>query len=299
MRVRLYEPDFIGMHSCAGKVTTAMSEGLTKLGVEHEVLHPAAWDREVVDVAVVNGWEKKLLDKNGGRTRNEIIRAQRDAGNPAWCLERAFVKDREIWSALSIGGFSAHGDFRADDMPGDRWKAFDIPLEPWRGDGDYILLCAQVPWDAQVDEGNHIKWLDNTVKFLASKTELPIVFRAHPKAYRNGNADPYGGLSFDSKLLLRVEVTKPSISFESQLARAAAVVCFNSNVAVLSTIAGVPVFTGAPCMADPIARPLGEFPTNLAPIQPKTREQWAHNLAYKQWHLEEYREGLPWLHLTR
>ena len=32
---------------------------------------------------------------------------------------------------------------------------------------------------------------------------------------------------------------------------------------------------------------------------PELVQQWANDIAYKQFNVEEFREALPWLHLTR
>jgi len=169
-------------------------------------------------------------------------------------------------------------------------------LQPWRRGGSYVLLCAQVPWDAQVQDGNHLGWLERAARAIREHTDRPILFRPHPKAYRQGL--PYRRLSakFRSLVTCGDLDNPPTTTFEDDLAGAHCVVCYNSNVATLATVAGVPVFTGAPSLADPIAgRDLAsiEFPSYV------DRHQWAWDLAYRQWTVEEFREALPWLHLTR
>jgi len=189
-------------------------------------------------------------------------------------------------------------------MPSDRWEKLGIELKPWRTSGEYILLCAQVPWDAQVDDGNHLEWLEKTAREIRQHTDRPIVFRGHPKAWRR--KDPYGDLSAEFLALVGPAVLHqaPATTFEEDLADAHAVVCYNSNVATLATAAGVPVFTGAPCLADPIAcgflehienPPHGDNPH----LTYSPRQRWANDLAWRQFHLEEFRAGTPWLHLTR
>lgn len=309
MRVILYLPDYNGPTSCSGQATLALSEGLTKLGVTHDVRSAKKFQGEIADIAIVNGWTKKMIGglDGGKKNRNTVIAAQEAAGKPAWCIERGFLLDREKWSAMSIGGFCSNGgDFRAEDMPPDRWEKLGIELKPWRTGGKVILLCAQVPWDAQVDDGNHIAWLEKTVREIRQHTDRPVVFRAHPKAYRRGN--PYGELSGEFRdIVIPPEgmnlTNPPTTTFEEDLAGAHSVVCYNSNVAVLATVAGVPVFTGAPCLADPIAcrelNLIDSINSTEGPCLLAARQQWAYDLAYKQFHLEEFRDGLPWLHLTR
>jgi hypothetical protein len=314
MRVILYLPDGRANRTTSGDLATqALSVGLNKLGVDHTVTRPNRFDGEIADVAIVNGWHKDMLDRGGiKQNRNRVIEAQAAAGKPAWCIERGFIGDRKKNSAMSIDGFCSNGgDFRAEGMPSDRWDALGIELKPWRSGGDYILLCAQVPWDAQVQDGNHIQWLEDTADEIRKHTERPIRFRPHPKAYRRGR--PYSELTnvfskrltaderTDYRQLVADLDTPPPTTFEEDLAGAHAVVCYNSNVATLSVIAGVPVFTGAPCLADPIAcRDLSIIDDPRLSIHlTDMRQQWANDLAYKQWNIEDFREGRPWLHLTR
>lgn len=303
MKVILYKPDYNNRHSPSGRALSALSEGLTDMGVAHDVRRARNFDGEIADVAIVCGWLKKMIAHQ--RNRTQVIEAQEAAGKPAWCLERGFLGDREEWSALSIGGFSScGGDFRVENMPPDRWEMFErdgvATLEPWRTGGDYILLCAQVPWDAQVDDGNHIAWLEKTAKQIRQHTDKPILFRPHPKAYRRGN--PYGDLPDEFWRIVDAADIRvpPPTTFDDDLTAAAAVVCFNSNVATLAVLAGVPTFVSAPCNAWPVAFRMDDLRhlDSWGLVLP-SRKQWACNLAYKQWSVDEFRRALPWKHLMR
>ena len=289
MRVILYGPDFNRTEEIGWRTTFALSEGLNRLGVKHDVRKTKHWirdGREIADVCIVNGWWKKFIDGRDKINRNTVIRAQEAAGKPPWCIERAFLLDRDEWSSLSIGGFGVNGgEFRAEGMPPDRWEKLGIKLKPWSEGGDYILLCAQVPWDVQVQDEDHLHWIEAAMDAIQQHTGRPIVFRGHPKAWRQ--RDPYLPVVAFSE--------PPQTTFEEDVAHAHAVVCYNSNVSVIATICGVPVFTGAFSMAHPIAN----RDWSLLDDPPKPdREQWAWDLAYKQWCVEEFKEALPWLHLT-
>lgn len=206
---------------------------------------------------------------------------------------------------MSIGGFCATGgDFRCEDSPPDRWEALckreGVSLKTWGARGDEILLCAQVPWDAQVQDGDHLQWLEDTIRILRNGTDRPIRFRPHPKAYRK--SDPYARLSTEARAKLAPADLRraPTTTFEEDLENAWAVVCFNSNTATLAILEGVPVFTGGQSNADPIAcreLDLIEYPEQHDPGA--GRDQWAFDMAYKQWNQQEFKEALPWLHLNR
>jgi hypothetical protein len=89
----------------------------------------------------------------------------------------------------------------------------------------------------------------------------------------------------------------PERSFEEALEGAWACVTFSSNAAVEAALAGVPVFAcDEGSMALPIAnRDLSEIERPALP----DREQWAFDLAYAQWTLQEFANGSCWQHLCR
>lgn len=307
MRVIVYLPDYNSHGSPSWEATMALSEGLKSLGVEHDVRSAKKFQGEVADIAIVNGWTKKMIGglegPRGKQNRNSVIAAQAAAGKPAWCIERGFLLDRSAWSAMSIGGFCSNGgDFRAEGMPSDRLEMFQekhgLKIGWRRLEGDYVLLCAQVPWDAQVDDGNHLDWLEGARRRIRENWAGQIVFRPHPKAYRR--KDPYQSLSdeFTGDTFVSAPLDQePVTTFEQDLVGAHAVCCFNSNVATLALLAGVPAFTDADCLADPMA--YRDWSQITFQMMLGNRVQWLNDLCYKQWHLEEFRQALPWLHLTR
>lgn len=309
--IHVYKPDWLGMDSCAGRATAALCEYFTTAGIEHTLTHPRDWNGHTFgDLAIVNGWEKKLLDGFRVTTRNQIVRAYREKGLPVLCIERGFLGDRCAWHGFSINGFAGSdpvGEFRIPAAPGpDRWEkvaeATGVRLrQVERPEDGYILLCAQVPWDAQVDQGNHLAWLEQAAERIAALTDREIRFRPHPKAYRR--RDPYGGLSARFCELTRMKraPTGPvPATFEDDLSGAWAVCCWNSNVAVLCNTIGVPVFTDAPCLADPLARRDWESMAarkSVAGPGPEAQAAWAHQMAYRQWHTDEFRSGEAWRHI--
>lgn len=86
-------------------------------------------------------------------------------------------------------------------------------------------------------------------------------------------------------------------SFADDLENARLVVTFNSNSAVESVIAGVPAIAmDMGSMAWPVTAHMLEDVNS--PVR-CDRTQWAHDLAYTQWNLDEMRSGEAWAHLSR
>ena len=105
---------------------------------------------------------------------------------------------------------------------------------------------------------------------------MPVAFRDHPKG---GN--------------FRCKAPKLNGPLNEALKQAAIAVTFNSNAGVDALIAGVPVYAEdeGSMVYNVASRRVGQtvFPD---------RRQWAHDLSYCQWTLDEYRDGTAWEHLS-
>jgi hypothetical protein len=213
-----------------------------------------------------------------------IVRDHLAAGGCPIVLEMGYVRRGDgldaYWS-LGIGGLNAHADFRNGRMPGDRWEALGVPLARWRdpGTGTIVLVAGQVPGDANVAGLDTRRWAEATISELRGHTDRPIVYRPHPKDFNPGGVD---GVPLSRRPL------------HEDLAQAWALVTWNSNSAVEAVLAGVPVFCLSRAMASPVG--LDDLSRIETPATPD-RQQWAHDLAYTQWRLDEMEAGLPWRHL--
>lgn len=188
----------------------------------------------------------------------------------------------QVGWGTSLGG---NNDFLNKGSAWDRWHSWGIELRPWqlRGPDAPVIVCGQVPWDANVQDTDHVKWIIDTMRFY-NECGQKVLFRPHPKMHMG-----YG------KGVVGVYHTG---SLADALAQARVIVTWNSTIGTDAAIAGTPV----------IAVDKGSFAYDVAgheilDIQPKllmfNREQWAANLAYCQWNLDELRTGMAWAHLSR
>jgi hypothetical protein len=239
-------------------------------------------DYEPSEIAVVFGVEKGAVEFS--KHRGNIMRWQKERGGRTLVLETGYIKrgdDEDSYYAAGFDGLNGNADFRNRNMPSDRFEELGIELKPWREDGEYILLCGQVPWDASVQHTDHVGWLSSAVEGIRKNTGKPVIFRPHPK-----------GPDFNLP-----HTTKSTGTLESELEGAFAHVSFNSNSGVDAVLAGVPTFTGSrDAMADEVSNRNFLYLGN--PMMPD-RKQWANNIAYTQWTLEEMAEGKAWAHLLR
>jgi hypothetical protein len=216
--------------------------------------------------------------------RGRVFQQQRQKNLDVIVLETGYINrgDGEHHHyAAGFNGLNGRADFRNEEMPDDRAKKLGVSLKPWK-QGEEIVLCGQVPWDASVEGSDHLLWLEAAAERIRSYSSRRIKFRPHPKA-----------LSAFS-ILDGAELSVGPLA--EDLKTAHCVVTYNSNSAVEALLEGVPVF----------AHDKGSMCWELAnksllsvdvPNKPD-RTQWLNNLAYSQWTPAEMSNGETWKHLV-
>jgi hypothetical protein len=231
------------------------------------------------DVAVVFGVYKKQIPISQGRGR--VIAKQQIRNLKTIVLETGYVNrgsGEDKHYAAGLNGLNGRADFKNKGMPYDRSSLLP-PMKPWRGSGEHVILCGQVPWDAAVDFTNHVKWLIETAAVLQLLTKRSIVFRPHPLAKLPNLTDC-------------IYSTKPLIE---DLQNAHVCVTFNSNSGVESIINGIPVY--AFDIGSMVYQVSNKLWTELECPRMPDRTQWYNDLAYTQWLPSEMAEGKTWKHL--
>lgn len=241
---------------------SAFKDGLTHLGVDW--FEGGSSYRQKCDVAVIWGITSTKFSHTNYR---DMIRV---AQSNTIVLERGFVK-RDDYFAAGWGDTGGYADFCNADSPPDRWEALGVELQPNREDGEYTLVCGQIPWDTAVQHINYPKWLGDVVKTL-KKANVPLRFRNHPLLPENKKFHFPG-------------VITSVRSLEEDLAGASQVIACNSTTLVDATILGIPTISADGRAMDP---PMGFG-----------RYQWGNNTAYAQWTLDEFRRGLAFEHLVK
>lgn len=164
----------------------------------------------------------------------------------------------------------------------DRFLRHGLTIEPWREEGRHILVAGMSGKAAIAERLRPNVWEEQTIRRLRQLTRRPIIYRPKPN-WHGAKRITGQGVTFDRDMPLA-----------EALRNCHAVVTHHSNVAVDALLAGVPVF----CEKG-VAKILGS--SGLAsieqPLMPPGRKQWAYNLAYCQWSVEEMRQGLAYRHL--
>lgn len=246
---------------------TQFIAGLQRHGIAAEVQHCHQYQPS--DLAVF--WGARPV---------QIMTAQRKAGLDYLIVERGYVR-REEYVSLGFNGLNGQADFLNADSPPDRWLKLGVEMKSWKLGGDYILLCGQIPGDASLHGIPVQQEYTRLAIELANMHRRPVYWRPHPlRATR-----------------LRVPLEAHTGPLDEALAGAWCIVTLSSNVAVDATLSGTPAITmDARSMAYPITR--HDLMYSLIPWRPD-RRQWAYNLAYAQWNMDEVASGEAWAHLRQ
>lgn len=166
-----------------------------------------------------------------------------------------------------------HNDVRAREL--------DIRVDPWRTNGQFILIAGMGDKGANAEGFEQEEWERWAVKKIREVTKRGIIYR--PKPSWKG-ARPIQGVGYSD----------PKEKLEKILPLCHAVVTHHSNVAVDGLQIGIPAFVWKG-----VAAPLGsqDFEELKAPRKPEGREQWVNDISWCQWSIAEMRRGLAWRYL--
>jgi hypothetical protein len=179
--------------------------------------------------------------------------------------------------ALAIGGHNGSGHWPQGGP--ERFAALGIELQPWRTEGEHILICPSRNF-GRPDMLMPTFWVEQTVKMIRKFTKMPVRIREHP-----GNSRPKRDLAED-------------------LVGAAAVVIWASSSGLHALVQGIPVVA---CASRWIANAasyseIGEF-FNLYEDEGELgrRTKWRQiafeRLAWAQWTVDEIASGEPFRRL--
>jgi hypothetical protein len=193
-------------------------------------------------------------------------------------IERGYFNDRMTHYSFGVGGLNGNADFNNANSKPDRWIKHGTGLHTWNRNGEYYLVMGQVSGDMSISGINIDAWYRKITDELLEKTDMPVYFRPHPLSRQYGS-----GLSIMNG------------SLSDALSGACGVITYNSNSGVDA------ILSGAPTMAqdrgsmtwDICAKSVNQ----LLDYDYPDRSQWAYNLAYTQWTLDELKDGTAWNHL--
>lgn len=195
-------------------------------------------------------------------------------------MERGFLPKRKEWCSLALDGFNGRGKFAPARDSGERWnRHFGHLLKPWKTEGGKrALLIGKGANDVSLHGADFIAWAaEQTQQLLAAG--YSVRFRGHP----------------DRPIPCPSGAELSTGSLADDLEWASVAVSFNSSTDIEAILAGVPsIITDIGSLAYPLAsRSVHD------PIVTPDRTEWCHQMAWRQWTLEELRNGDAWDHMRQ
>jgi len=246
---------------------------IVKSGFKHQIQAIGAFQTGLVR----HGIKAELQNHWGGANDADFVVAWNtknipdNLSRPFVCLEAGYingrsgdyVRDRLRFISAGWNGLHGRAGSSSPDRPPDRWDSLGIELQPWRYGSGIILICGQHPGDVQAPRGDP-EW--DKVLEMGELHGSRVIFRPHPLLGPN---------------------MRP---LSEALGEAKMVVTWSSTAAVEAVITGVPtVALDRGSIAWEVTSHGISEPPYVGP-----REQWAANLAYKQWTRGELESGAAW-----
>ena len=215
----------------------------------------------------------------------------RAQNKPVIVIEVGGLIRNETWK-LGINGINRDADFAVDAyMPGDRVKKFGIVLQPWKQDGEYVLICGQHGYSEQWrDMPDMDTYYRNTIAEIRKVTDKPIVVRSHPR-YRESlhwacDMQWYKEQGVTWNIPKHVQQTYDSFDLEHMLKHTHFTVSHSSNAGITSIIHGVPAVVSESSLAYDVSTKMDSW------LSKPDRHNWLNRMTYTEWFADEI--GVQW-----
>jgi hypothetical protein len=216
-----------------------------------------------------------------GVKRAELHDAIRAGGSRLVYVDKGYTREAP-WRRAAVDSCEPTAYLGLLGSPPDRRRARGWEPQPWRASGCSVLLMwhseREAAWRGLPPPEEHA---DSVVAELRRHTDRPIVYRPRP------NLAP-------ARSVLGAETSPPGRPLAEDLAGAHVAVTVGGSASMWALIAGVPCV----CLGDAVAEPVSS--TSVADAEdPRLatddeRERLLNDLAYCQWHHEEWRSGKAW-----
>jgi hypothetical protein len=253
-----------------------MAEGCSAIGDKVQIRTDADADMKDFDVAIFWGfWENC----------QRIVEVCRRENKPWVYVDLAYWRREFGYFKVTVNDRHPEAYLMNRQAPSDRWDSLHVRIEPWKKESAATApvlvagMSGKAAWSWKFQAAEYER---NVIARLRNITKRPIIYRPKPNWHQAAHID---GSKFDKLTPV-----------DKALATAHCVVTHHSNVGCDAIVAGVPVFCrrGA---ALPMSLPDSDLTKIETLFYPEGREQWAANLAYCQWNLQEMAGGECWKYL--
>ena len=252
------------------------------------------------DLAVIQGWVHEASQNVPHLMfRKAVIDGQKASGGHTIAIDSNLFLYRDPGNTKSYLRFSLDdifpttGNYFNGIVDPARWgkikNDIGFDLQPWRKEGNHILICLQRNGGWSMRGMNVMQWCHDVIAELRKHTNRTIVVRGHP-----GDRNTKNYL----RLKLPNVVISNNADFLQDMKNAWAVITFNSSPGVAAAIEGIPVF-----VTDPVPQRSQAFDiANLdlsqieSPVMPD-RLNWIQRISMSHWNFEDLRNGSAWKHM--
>jgi hypothetical protein len=208
-----------------------------------------------------------------------------------------YARKEHEWHRYSLNSvYPNDGIYFFDKLDTDKWLTYSewhgVELQPWRQQGQHILILCQRPkgWNMFGNDQDH--WLEKTIdKIRKISPKRPIVVRMHPGDGSRFKQIDKINKRYSSKTL-RVS-TSTNENIRDDLINCWCTVGYNSTPNVVSLIEGVPAYVEDPVHSWAADTAFTDLQLIKDPPLPD-RSQWVHKIANIHWSNEEVRSGRLW-----
>ena len=210
----------------------------------------------------------------------------RAQNKPVIVIEVGGLIRNTTWK-LGINGINRDAEFALEEyMPDDRVKKLGIILQPWRQEGEYVLVCGQhghsEQWRNMPDMDTYYR---NTIAEIRRVTDKPIVVRSHPR-YRESlhwscDMQWYKDQGVTWNIPKHVQQTYDSFDLEHMLKHTHFTVSHSSNAGITSIIHGVPAVVSESSLAWDVSTKMDSW------LSKPERRNWLNKLCYIEWYADE------------
>ena len=231
---------------------------------------------------------------NGRMAGNRTIWEQNvQQSKPTIVLEVGGIKRGTTWK-VALNGINQDAYFGPKENDNSRANNFGLSLNPWRKNGQYILICGQhdksLQWSNMPRMSN---WLIDTITEIRNYTDRLILFRPHPRC-------PLPHIEHEFRNVKRQQprhINGTYDDYDLGYNNIHATISYSSNPGIHSIIQGVPAFVSKHSLAYNVANDINFLNDIETPSMPE-RQQWLNDYAWTEYTVQEISQGIPLKRLT-
>jgi hypothetical protein len=257
-------------------VFSSFADGLIKTG------HQVVYNTEDCDVEVI--WSVLW---SGRMAQNKPLwhRSKRQQ-KPIIVLEVGGINRGKTWK-MGINGIDNTAIFPRPDPLYKRAGVVGLNPTPWNFAGKNILICAQNEnSDLWTNKPKTSVWLESLMKEIRRVTDRPVVFRPHPRFPVDIKENTYKNF----KVINPTKVLTTYDSYDLTFDDVYATINPSSNPGTQSVINGVKALVDENSLAYDMSI---KTVNNLLSDREHDRENWIEKIAYTEFYLSEFADGIP------